>query len=119
MNSSSKKEKTISYNPATGEKLGEFFVDSIDNLKKAMESARKAQPAWGALPAKKRVRYVKKMRAYLIENIDEIAEIISRDNGKTRIEALGTELLAGAMALTYYCKKAPVPLKTEISEPGI
>lgn len=111
MKSSSKTEKTISFNPATGEKIGEYDVDSIENLKKAMEKARKAQPAWGALPVKKRVRYIKKMRAYLVDNLDETAEIISRDNGKTRIEALGTELLAGAMALTYYCKKAPGFLK--------
>jgi succinate-semialdehyde dehydrogenase/glutarate-semialdehyde dehydrogenase len=111
MNSTSKKEKTISYNPATGEKIGEYDVDSIENLHKAMEMARKAQPAWAALPVKKRVRYIRKMRGYLVENIDEIAEIISRDNGKTRIEALGTELLAGAMSLTYYCKKAPGFLK--------
>jgi len=33
-----------------------------------------------------------------------LAEIISKDNGKTRVDALVTEIITGAMGVNYYCK---------------
>lgn len=111
MNKAAKNDKTISVNPATGEVIGEFGIDSIEFLNGAMKAARDAQPAWAALPLKKRIKYIKKIRTYILDNLDELAEGISRDNGKTRIEALGTEIVPAAMSISYYCKKAPSFLK--------
>lgn len=106
-----KNDKTISINPATGDVIGEFQIDSIDVLTAAMKEARAAQPAWAGLPLKKRIKYIKKIRAYMLENLDELAGAVSSDNGKTRIEALGTEIVPAAMSLSYYCKKAPAFLE--------
>ncbi len=100
-------DKTICFNPATGEKLGEVRVDTVEELNEAVRKARIAQPAWAALPVKKRALQIKKIRGYMMDNLDEIAEVISRDNGKPRIDALAAEVVAATMALTYYCKKAP------------
>ncbi len=100
-------EKTISVNPATGDVIGEYAVDTLAALQQAMTAAREAQPAWATLPVKKRIQYIKKIRTYLMENLDEIAEEISNNNGKTRIEALGTEIVPCALGLSYYCKMAP------------
>lgn len=111
MNKAVKNDKTISLNPATGEVIGEYAVDSIDFLLSAVKAAREVQPAWAGLPLKKRIKYIRKIRAYILDNLDELAGSISSDNGKTRIEALGTEIVPAAMSISYYCKKAPAFLK--------
>ena len=111
MNKVLKNDKTISINPATGDQIGEYGMDSIEYLTAAMEAAREVQPEWAALPLKKRIKYLKKIRSYILDNLDDLAGVISRDNGKTRIEALGTEIVPCAMSLSYYCKKASVFLK--------
>lgn len=100
------KNATVCTNPATGEVLAEYPVHTIDDVKEAVEKARQARKAWGKLPLKKRKWHMLKIRRYIMENLDEISEIISRDNGKTRIDALATEVLCSAMAVTYYCKNA-------------
>lgn len=103
---SSSKKVTVCTSPATGEKLAEFKIDSIQDAKNAIINARKAQPAWGAMPLKKRVKHIKKIRDYIVANMDELAEIVSKDNGKTRIDAIGPEILSAAMATSFYCKQA-------------
>lgn len=104
-------EKTISINPANGETIGEFRVHFVENLAKIMQDARSAQPEWHALPVRERAGYLLKTRDYIADHIDQIAETISRENGKTRMEAMATEILNSAMAVSYYCKMAPKFLK--------
>lgn len=38
--------------------------------------------------------------------MDRLAETIAADNGKTRTDSLGTEVLPAIAATAYYCKKA-------------
>ncbi|MDR1108799.1 MAG: aldehyde dehydrogenase family protein [Spirochaetaceae bacterium] len=70
-----------------------------------IRAARKAQEAWGALPYGERARRLKKAAAYLGDHIDELTELIHRENGKVKIDALAAELLPAVMALSYYIKK--------------
>lgn len=104
-------ERTICINPATGYKIAEYHVTTLVELKDAITKARIAQPAWAATPLKKRIEHIIKIRSYLVDHLDELAETLSCDNGKTRIDALMTEGVPMTMALTYYCKKAPDFLK--------
>jgi succinate-semialdehyde dehydrogenase/glutarate-semialdehyde dehydrogenase len=46
------------------------------------------------------------IRDHLVEKADALAEVISRDNGKTRIDALATEVVPATMAISFYSKKA-------------
>ncbi len=97
---------TQCYNPATGELLGVSPLDSAEDVRRVIEKARVAQIAWSALPLRRRIDYLKKVRTHLVAHKEYIAETISRDNGKVRIDALLTEVLPSAMALTYYVKHA-------------
>ena len=49
------REMLVSTNPATGEKLGELACATPEEVHEAVRRARQAQPAWQALPVKKRV----------------------------------------------------------------
>ena len=106
-------KQTTCINPATGELLGESPLHTIDNLKDAVAAARNAQPAWAALTVKERVRHVRQIQVYLAAHAEELAEIIAKDNGKTVTDALAAEVMAAAIAVHYYCRKAPAFLKAE------
>ena len=111
-------EKIAGCNPATGEKLGEFDVNTTDDVKYAIRKAREVQPKWASLSAKERASRIMKIREFLVNNVDDLALTISRDNGKTRIDALVTEILPAILATKYYCKKAPSFLRDRYLFPG-
>ena len=97
---------TVCFNPATGEKIGEVPLDTVDDLKQAVARAREAQRTWAALSPGQRARKILLIRDYLVENMDKLAETIARDTGKVRIDALATEVFAGILATSYYCRTA-------------
>jgi acyl-CoA reductase-like NAD-dependent aldehyde dehydrogenase len=99
-------DKTTCINPATGDVLGYSPLHSVADVRKAARKARRAQPAWAGLPLRERVRCLRRVQAHLSDTADELAEIIARDNGKTRTDALSTEVLPAVMALDYYCRTA-------------
>jgi len=94
------------FSPATLEPLGEIEIASADDVRRAVDKARSAQPAWAALSFESRGRFLLRARDLLVERADEIAEVICRDTGKPRIEAIATEVLASCDALTFYAKRA-------------
>jgi len=98
--------QTEDFNPATGESLGFSKLHTIDELKEKIQLAADAQKLWEVFSLTERIKYVLKIREYIVDNADKIAEIISRDNGKTRIDALATEVLPAAMGISFYCKNA-------------
>lgn len=111
-------EHTVCRNPATGEILGHSPLATVDELKQIIKNARIAQKSWAELTIGERVRYMYHVRDYIAQNAEEIAEVISRDNGKTRVDAISTEVLPAVMAVDYYAKKAKKFLKERQINPG-
>ena len=56
-----------------------------------MDSARAAQPAWGDLEVADRVRVLAELPRVLADNLERIAEVIHRENGKPTAEAIAHE----------------------------
>lgn len=99
-------EVTASYNPATGERIGSTPLNTLQDVKEAVARARQAQRGWATTPVSERADLLLKVRAYIVERAQELAATISADNGKTRVDALATEVMPAAMAVTYYTRKA-------------
>lgn len=99
-------DKITATNPATGEIIGESPIHTPDEGRAAIRRARQAQPAWAALPLKDRVAYMQRWVDYLVDHMDEVSEVVSQDVGKTRVEALATEVLPSIMATSYYARNA-------------
>jgi malonate-semialdehyde dehydrogenase (acetylating) / methylmalonate-semialdehyde dehydrogenase len=74
-------------NPATGEPLGNAPAGSAAEVNAAVEAAQAAFPAWRATPPGDRVQYLFKLKALLESHFDELAAIITTENGKTLIES--------------------------------
>lgn len=102
---------TVCTNPATGEVIAEYPLNTVEDVVTAVKNARLAQPAWQALPVKRRAKYVMKFAEYIQKHSTELAETISRDNGKTVVDAMFTEVAPAALATGYYCKNAARFLK--------
>lgn len=104
---------TPSTNPATGESLGGVANTNMETFPSIVEGARNAQQQWGQLPYKQRRQHIEKMRRYLVDNADKVAGIVSQENGKTRQDALVTEVLPCTLACAWYGKHSARILKSE------
>ncbi|MEX3623345.1 CoA-acylating methylmalonate-semialdehyde dehydrogenase [Viridibacillus arvi] len=105
------KSSTESYievpNPATGEILAEVPISTQEDLEKAVEAAKQAFTSWKKVAVPQRARILFKYQQLLIENWDELAKIITVENGKNYTEAYGevqrgiecVEFAAGAPTL--------------------
>ncbi len=98
--------QSTSTSPWDQEIIGYSRLDSPEEVRAAVTAAREAQSHWAARPLRERVDHILRIRNYLVANVDELAAIIARDNGKTRVDAIATELLPAAMAATYYAANA-------------
>lgn len=96
-----------SYAPATGELIGEAKVWSADEVKEAVTKARRAQESWGALPPAARAERILRFRDAFVDRADEVIDLLVRECGKPRHEALLHEVLVAADLATFFAKAAP------------
>lgn len=99
-------QKIRSYAPATGELLGEVAIQSASEVQSAVVRARRAQETWGQLPPKERGKRVLAFRDALVERTDEVVELVVRECGKPKHEALVHEVLVTADQVTFFGKNA-------------
>ncbi|MGD1044548.1 MAG: aldehyde dehydrogenase family protein [Bacteroidota bacterium] len=105
------KKITTSINPATGEIIGKTHENTVEELEQAVALAKIARHEWAKLSFQERAQYLFAIRDYIVENADKISDVISKDSGKTKMDALSTEVLSASMAITYYAKNAKKVLK--------
>ena len=89
-------------NPATGETLGKTPMCGTTEVNEAVRAAREAFPKWRETPVVQRARYLFKFKALLDENFDEIARLVTMENGKTLDEARGS-LRRGVENVEHAC----------------
>ncbi|EXX90705.1 methylmalonate-semialdehyde dehydrogenase [Paenibacillus darwinianus] len=77
------------YNPATEEVLAEVPLSSKEDVDRAVQNAKEAFAAWSRTPVPKRARVLFKYQQLLIEQWEELAKLITRENGKSYGEAYG------------------------------
>ncbi|MCP5464401.1 MAG: aldehyde dehydrogenase family protein [Deltaproteobacteria bacterium] len=103
----------ISTNPATGQEVGRVPVFSQEQVSVAIAKARAAQPAWNRLGFKQRAKYILAARDWLLDHTDEVAALISEENGKPVVEAIGNDIMPVMDLMTYFAKKSESLLKKE------
>ncbi|MFV0429656.1 MAG: CoA-acylating methylmalonate-semialdehyde dehydrogenase [Arachnia sp.] len=89
-------------NPATGEVIGGVAEASTELIDRAIASARVAQAEWGRTSLAKRTRVMYSFRQLLLDHQEELAEVIVREGGKTRGDALG-EIARGLEIVEFAC----------------
>src|SRR5260370_3279964 len=74
-------------NPATGEVLTRVPLADAAEVTKAIDAAAAAYPAWRRTPPEDRIQPLFKLKVLLEDHQDELARIITQENGKTVAEA--------------------------------
>jgi len=97
--------------PVDLEPIGEIECASADDVLAAVERARKAQSAWAELSFRERARYVYRFMDRFFERQDEILDIVHKETGKARSEAIAMEIFSPMAAAAYYAKRAEKFLK--------
>jgi aldehyde dehydrogenase (NAD+) len=78
-----------SLNPATGDVVARFAVHTAADVAAAVARARPAAQWWRELGYAGRKQRLRAWRALIATRIDEIAELIHRENGKPVFDAIG------------------------------
>ncbi|WP_299842494.1 CoA-acylating methylmalonate-semialdehyde dehydrogenase [uncultured Jannaschia sp.] len=100
--------------PATGESTREVALASPAEVDRAVEAAQAAWGEWRRTPALRRARILDRFKTILWDRMDQLAETISAEHGKTHDDALG-EVTRG-LEVVEFAVGAPNLLKGEITE---
>ncbi|AMD01932.1 Aldehyde dehydrogenase, thermostable [Halomonas chromatireducens] len=89
-------------NPADQDDLlGQFQASSAEDAQQAIAAAEKAFPAWRDTPISKRAKILNQAADYLVENIEQFAEELTREEGKLLANSRD-EIARSAQTLRFY-----------------
>jgi succinate-semialdehyde dehydrogenase/glutarate-semialdehyde dehydrogenase len=92
-------------NPATGEQLGTVPMCGTAETVRAIAAADKAQRAWRDVPAKERAAILRKLNDLMLANADDLALIMTSEQGKPLAEAKG-EIAYAASFIEWFADEA-------------
>jgi succinate-semialdehyde dehydrogenase/glutarate-semialdehyde dehydrogenase len=100
-----KKEKIMVFNPSNENLIG--VVPSLDetDVIKAVDAAEKAMPKWAKLTGKERSKILRDWHDLIIKNQDDLAVIITTEQGKP-IEEARSEIIYGASFIEWFAEEA-------------
>ncbi|MEM7260906.1 MAG: aldehyde dehydrogenase family protein, partial [Planctomycetota bacterium] len=112
-----------SFNPSTGELVGEVPVTAADAVSNVVERARQALPEWRAMSPSERAAVLAPAGARLAERADELGNLLTREMGKPLKEGTGEVRGCGAsLAKTVEeiaAALAPEPLEDDHTQSTI
>lgn len=91
--------------PATGEVFARVPDSGEDDARLATVAAQTAFEGWRTLPARDRARFLKRWHALIVANTEDLARIISREQGKPLAEGRG-EVAYGASYVEWFAEEA-------------
>ncbi len=92
-------------NPATAETLAQVADCGADETNLAIAAAEAALPAWRSLTASARAKFLKKWNDLILENQDDLAQLMTAEQGKPLAEAKG-EAVYGASFVEWFAEEA-------------
>ncbi|MBO6935186.1 MAG: aldehyde dehydrogenase family protein [Deltaproteobacteria bacterium] len=105
--------------PATGRALGTVPVTSPDEVRRKIAIARDAQPEWAASSFATRRSVLRHIQRSLLEQADQLCELIVRDAGKTRHNAMVGELWPVSEKIRWTIANGEKHLKPERVSSGL
>lgn len=102
------------FDPNTGRVQGRVALASGDEVDRAVEVARDAQPVWAAMNPQRRARVLFEFKRLVERDIDELAEMLSAEHGKVVADSRG-DVSRGLDVVEFACG-IPHLLKGEYTE---
>ena len=92
-------------NPSTGEEIARCADLGQAEVARAIDAAYAAQPAWAAKTGKERAAILRRWFDLMVENADDLARLLTAEQGKPLAEAKG-EILYGASFIEWFAEEA-------------
>jgi acyl-CoA reductase-like NAD-dependent aldehyde dehydrogenase len=102
-----------SFNPATGERVGSVPTITPDQVQGIVDDVGEVQPFWAQLSLPERASYLRRTAQVLLDHSDEIAELITTEQGKPRLESYTMEVLPTVDLLHWCADNGPKILAQE------
>src|SRR6185369_13017023 len=102
--SAQKTREIISIDPSTGEEIGRAPLMDASEVAAAVKRGRAAQPAWARLSYRERGRFILRARELVLDQLEEIAKLISRETGKPVTEAISMEIVPTLDLMHYFAE---------------
>jgi succinate-semialdehyde dehydrogenase/glutarate-semialdehyde dehydrogenase len=102
-----------SFNPATGERLGAVPTLQPDEVQAVVDDVAEVQPFWALLPLTDRARYMRRTAQVLIDNLEDLTTLLTREQGKPLAESYSMELIPTIDALHWIADNGPDILAPE------
>jgi malonate-semialdehyde dehydrogenase (acetylating)/methylmalonate-semialdehyde dehydrogenase len=102
------------FDPSTGDEIAKVVMSEIDDFKEAIKSSKKSQIKWASTTPLKRSRIISKYKTLIENNLQELAELVSREHGKTLDDSKGS-IIRGLEVIEFACG-IPHLLKGEFSQ---
>ena len=102
-----------SHNPATGELVGTVTTIEPSEVDGVVAEIAEVQPFWAQLSLADRGRYLRRTAEVLAEDVEEVAELLTREQGKPLVESYSMELVPTIDALNWCADEGQKILRDE------
>src|SRR5919198_5641291 len=102
-----------SFNPATGELVGSVETIEPGQVQSVVDDVAEVQPFWAQLTLEDRGRYLEKAADVLVEDLDEVAQLLTREPGKPITESYTMEVVPTIDVLHWCADAGPKILDDE------
>lgn len=103
----------ISRDPATNDELGRVPVITQTEIENMLARARAAQTLWARQSFNERARIILRARQIVLDEMDEIATLITRESGKPFAESVSMEIIPTLDLMQFFARNAARILKSE------
>jgi len=102
-----------SFNPATGELVGTVETITPEQVQAVVDDVADVQPFWAQLSFADRARYMLRAMDVLVEDIEQVAGLLSREQGKPITESYVMEVIPTIDTLKWCAEAGPRILADE------
>ena len=102
-----------SFSPIDGKRLGSVPTIAPGEVQSVVDDVAEVQPYWAALEPTERGRYMRRAAQVIIDSLDELTMLLTREQGKPRNESYTMELLPTIDALHWIASTGPKILADE------
>lgn len=88
--------------PSTATPLARVVAGDAELVDRAVRSARAALPAWRELSGRQRGAYLRQVADRIRANADELGELVSRENGKPKRDALANDVSFSSNCFDFF-----------------
>ena len=100
-------------NPSKNEVIQSLPIHSPEFVKDEMARVRAASPKWAALSVAERCQQLSRVRDIISKRSEEIADLVTRENGKAKHDSYWLDVLSTLAVMNYFLDNAPSILAPE------